>query len=54
MRSPPQHADIRRPPAVVARRFVFLLLDQFTMMSFAGAVEPLRIANRVAGRTLYT
>jgi transcriptional regulator GlxA family with amidase domain len=36
------------------RRFVFLLLDRFTMLSFAGAVEPLRIANRMAGRTLYT
>ena len=35
------------------RRFVFLLLDQFTMLSFAGAIEPLRIANRVAGRPVY-
>ena len=35
------------------RRFVFLLLDRFTMLSFAGAVEPLRIANRISGRTLY-
>lgn len=36
-----------------ARRFVFLLLDRFTMISFAGAIEPLRIANRVAGREIY-
>ncbi|MBT9245315.1 GlxA family transcriptional regulator [Gemmobacter fulvus] len=35
------------------RRFVFLLLDRFTMLSFAGAIEPLRIANRVAGREIY-
>lgn len=35
------------------KRFVFLLLDRFTMLSFAGAVEPLRIANRVAGREVY-
>ncbi len=35
------------------RRFVFLLLDQFTMLSFAGAIEPLRIANRVAGKPVY-
>ncbi|MGL4308975.1 MAG: GlxA family transcriptional regulator [Paracoccaceae bacterium] len=35
------------------RRFVFLLLDRFTMLSFAGAIEPLRIANRVSGKTLY-
>ncbi|GHE04106.1 AraC family transcriptional regulator [Defluviimonas sp. 20V17] len=36
------------------RRFVFLLLDNFTMLSFAGAVEPLRIANRMAGREIYS
>ncbi|WP_145103239.1 GlxA family transcriptional regulator [Cereibacter sediminicola] len=36
------------------RRFVFLLLDRFTMISFAGAIEPLRIANRVSGRTIYS
>lgn len=37
-----------------ARRFVFVLLDKFTMISFAGAIEPLRLANRVSGETLYT
>ncbi|OYX43256.1 MAG: AraC family transcriptional regulator [Rhodobacterales bacterium 32-67-9] len=36
------------------KRFVFLLLDRFTMLSFAGAIEPLRIANRVIGREAYT
>jgi transcriptional regulator GlxA family with amidase domain len=35
------------------KRFVFLLLDRFTMLSFAGAIEPLRIANRVSGQDLY-
>jgi transcriptional regulator GlxA family with amidase domain len=35
------------------RRFVFLLLDRFTMLSFAGAIEPLRIANRISGRQVY-
>jgi transcriptional regulator GlxA family with amidase domain len=35
------------------RRFVFVLLREFTMLSFACAVEPLRIANRMAGRTIY-
>jgi transcriptional regulator GlxA family with amidase domain len=35
------------------RRFVFLLLDKFTMLSFAGAIEPLRIANKQSGQTLY-
>ncbi|ETX29127.1 GlxA family transcriptional regulator [Roseivivax isoporae] len=35
------------------RRFVFLLLDKFTLLSFAAAVEALRIANRMADRPLY-
>ncbi len=46
--------DGRGNDAPVVRHFVFLLLDRFTMLSFAGAIEPLRIANRVAGRTIYT
>ena len=32
---------------------VFVLLDRFTLLSFAGAIEPFRIANRMAGKTLY-
>gem|GEM_PF-3631596 len=28
------------------RRFVFVLLDQFTLLCYACAVESLRIANR--------
>ncbi|WP_253944521.1 GlxA family transcriptional regulator [Pseudogemmobacter hezensis] len=35
------------------RRFVFLLLERFTLLAFASAIEPLRIANRVAGRKIY-
>jgi len=35
------------------RRFVFVLLDQFTLLCFACAVESLRIANRMSGKTLY-
>ncbi|MFV2002332.1 MAG: GlxA family transcriptional regulator [Paracoccaceae bacterium] len=35
------------------RRFVFVLLDQFSMLSFAGAVESLRIANRARGTLVY-
>jgi transcriptional regulator GlxA family with amidase domain len=46
------HATVRRD-SPAPRRFVFLLLDRFTMLPFASAVEPLRIANRLAGRTLY-
>ncbi|PJI91906.1 AraC family transcriptional regulator with amidase-like domain [Yoonia maricola] len=36
------------------RRFVFVLMDNFTMLCFAAAVESLRIANRTAGKELYT
>ncbi|WP_172295060.1 GlxA family transcriptional regulator [Pseudoruegeria sp. HB172150] len=36
------------------RRFVFVLLDNFTMLCFACALESLRIANRMAGKTLYS
>lgn len=39
---------------VPTRRFVFLLLDRFTMISFAGAIEPLRLANRMLGKTAYS
>ncbi|MGB3243124.1 MAG: GlxA family transcriptional regulator [Sulfitobacter sp.] len=36
------------------KRYVFVLLDNFTLLSFAAAVECLRIANRMAGKTVYT
>ena len=35
------------------REFVFLLTPQFSMIAFAAAIEPLRIANRMARRQLY-
>lgn len=35
------------------KRFVFLLLDHFTLLCFSAAVESLRIANRMANETLY-
>jgi transcriptional regulator GlxA family with amidase domain len=53
MPTPPRKATQSvkdRPP----RRFVFLLLDNFTMLAFASAIEPLRIANRVAGTPIYS
>lgn len=31
----------------------FLLVPDFTLIAFASALEPLRIANRLSGRTLY-
>jgi AraC family transcriptional regulator, glycine betaine-responsive activator len=35
------------------KRFVFVLLNQFTLLSFAGAIEALRIANRMRGKDIY-
>ncbi|HUF56689.1 MAG TPA: GlxA family transcriptional regulator [Thermohalobaculum sp.] len=40
-------------PGERTRQFVFLLSAKFSMMAFAAAVEPLRLANRVARRPLY-
>jgi transcriptional regulator GlxA family with amidase domain len=34
-------------------RIAFFLVPQFSMMSFAAAIEPLRSANRTAGRCLF-
>ena len=36
------------------RRFVFVLMRDFTMLCFASAIESLRIANRTAGKQLYS
>ena len=36
------------------KRFVFVLLDRFTLLSFASAIECLRIANRMAEEELYS
>ncbi|MEM9969214.1 MAG: GlxA family transcriptional regulator [Pseudomonadota bacterium] len=41
--------DLHKP-----RCFVFVLLDQFSLLCFATAIESLRIANRMAGREIYT
>jgi len=46
-----QTVDVAAPARV--RRFAFVLLDRFTLLCYACAVESLRIANRMSGRTLY-
>ena len=46
-----QTIDVDAPEA--PRKFAFVLLDQFTLLCYACAVESLRIANRMAGQTLY-
>ncbi len=35
------------------RTIVFLLVPNFSMIAFATAIEPLRIANRIVGREIY-
>ena len=48
----PLKVSLKSKPAK-PRRFVFVLLDNFTLLCFASAIESLRIANRMAGHTLY-
>ena len=41
------------PHATNPRKFVFVLLPKFTLLSFASALECLRISNRMSNQTLY-
>ena len=45
----PKQNAIPVKPVLKTRRFVFVLLDNFTLLSFASALECLRIANRMMG-----
>src|SRR5262249_62117191 len=36
------------------QRIGFVLIPNFSMIAFTSAVEPLRLANRAAGRELYS
>ncbi len=36
------------------KRFVFVLMDDFTLLSFASSLDALRIANRMANKPLYS
>ncbi len=40
-------------PAEQPVRVAFFLIPQFSMMAFAAAIEPLRSANRAAGKSLF-
>jgi transcriptional regulator GlxA family with amidase domain len=46
-------ASTTRTTVAAPRRFVFVLLDNFTLLSFASALECLRIANRMLDRPAY-
>ena len=52
MQSQRQIVEIKAS-ATKPRRFVFVLLENFTLLSFASALECLRISNRMANKTLY-
>ncbi|ATQ56974.1 GlxA family transcriptional regulator [Paracoccus yeei] len=49
----PAASQDRSPAESRPQRYVFLLLERFTMVAFAAAIEPLRLANQIAGRRLY-
>ena len=40
-------------PSEIPLQIDFLLIKDFSMMAFTSAIEPLRLANRVAGKELY-
>lgn len=40
--------------SALPRRFGFLLVDDFTLISMASAIEPLRMANRITGTDLFS
>ncbi len=48
-----QHVDVDAT-STKPKRFVFVLLDQFSILSFASALDCLRIANRMSNKTLYS
>jgi len=40
-------------PSKLPQEIAFLLVPKFSMIAFTAAVEPLRLANRASGKTLY-
>ena len=42
------NAEVKSP-----RKFVFVLMEHFTLLSFSSALDALRIANRMSGKKLY-
>ncbi|MGH1465556.1 MAG: GlxA family transcriptional regulator [Cognatishimia sp.] len=54
MKTPLPKAPTSKVTKIVSgRRFVFVLMNNFTMLSFSSAIECLRLANRMAGKDLY-
>jgi AraC family transcriptional regulator, glycine betaine-responsive activator len=42
------------PAPAAPRHYAFLLLERFTLLAFAAAIEPLRLANRASGQAFYS
>ena len=40
-------------PQIAPDKFVFLMMEDLSMIAFASMIEPLRLANRVAGREIF-
>ncbi|CUH39594.1 Carnitine catabolism transcriptional activator [Jannaschia seosinensis] len=51
--TPSESPTLRIPAPEKPHLYTFVLLDRFTLMCFASAVDALRLANRVSGRELY-
>ncbi|MGY3436889.1 MULTISPECIES: GlxA family transcriptional regulator [unclassified Marinovum] len=51
MQSTPDEVEVDAPAK--PRRFVFVLLANFSLLPFAAALECLRLANRMSGKRLY-
>lgn len=49
-----RHATRTQPEVDKPKRYVFVLLENFTLLCFSAALESLRIANRMADKELYT
>ncbi|HUZ64039.1 MAG TPA: GlxA family transcriptional regulator [Acetobacteraceae bacterium] len=50
---PDHSAPANKPEPATPEAIGFLLVPDFTLMAFSAAVEPLRVANRLSGATLY-
>ncbi|MEQ8348923.1 MAG: GlxA family transcriptional regulator [Sneathiellaceae bacterium] len=50
---PELRAGRRAPGAAAPQTVLFLLVPDFSMISFTSCIEPLRLANRMSGRRLY-
>ena len=48
-----QHENYKKPAISAGRSIVFYLVPNFSMIAFATAIEPLRIANRMLGEEFY-